>query len=150
MEIIMKLRNNAYNGDEANDAADHITSFLQIINPVKTPGVYTKQLCVLTFPYSLTGKAHRWWAHEGNSKITSWVEIVDKFFYKYYPLSHASRMDCTNGERESHKRFMNWLSLKFRNPWKLKTATKNALWNFLEKGYDDDSLVNDKESSDEE
>ncbi|GJY95565.1 hypothetical protein Tco_0511926 [Tanacetum coccineum] len=61
-EIIMKLRNNAYNGDEANDAADHITRFLQIIDLVKTPGVNTEQLCVLTFPYSLSGKAHRWLA----------------------------------------------------------------------------------------
>ncbi|GJV74746.1 hypothetical protein Tco_1506330 [Tanacetum coccineum] len=145
-ELIMKLKNNTYNGVEANDAIDHITRFLQIINLVKTPNVNTEQLCVLTFPYSLTGKAHRWWVQEGNSKITSWVDIVDKFFYKYYPLSHASK---TN-DRECHLRFMNWLSSKFKNPWKLSSATKNALWNFWEKGYDNDTLINDEESSDDE
>ncbi|GJZ94218.1 hypothetical protein Tco_0666421, partial [Tanacetum coccineum] len=120
-----------------------------MIDLVKTPNVNTEQLGVLTFPYSLVGEAHRWWVNEGNSMITSWEEIVDKFFYKYYPLSRTSRMECTNIERESHKRFMNWLSSKLKNPWKLKTATKNALWNFWEKGYDNDTLIDDKESSDD-
>ncbi|GJT42304.1 hypothetical protein Tco_0951019 [Tanacetum coccineum] len=97
----------------------------------------------------MTGKAHRWWVHEGNSKITSWVEIVDKFFYKYYPLSRASKSNDAN-VRECHLRFMNWLTLKFKNHWKLSSATKNALWNFWEIGYDNDKLDYDKESSDNE
>ncbi|GJQ94170.1 hypothetical protein Tco_0005309 [Tanacetum coccineum] len=96
-ELIMMVRNNAFNGAETNDAVDHITRFLQIINLVKIPNVNIEQLCFLTFPYSLTGEAHRWWVHEGNSKITSWVEIVDKFFYKYYPLSRASKSNDANG-----------------------------------------------------
>ncbi|GJY77372.1 hypothetical protein Tco_0482488, partial [Tanacetum coccineum] len=115
----------------------------------KTHDVNIKQFCVLAFPYSLTGKAHRWWVHEWNSKITSWVEIVDKFFYKYYPLSRASKSNDAK-VRECHLRFMNWLTLKFKNHWKLSSATKNALWNFWEKGYDNDKLDYDEESSDDE
>ncbi|GKE42648.1 hypothetical protein Tco_1469932 [Tanacetum coccineum] len=148
-ELLMELRNNAYDGAEANDAVDHISRFLRIIDLVKIPNVNLEQSCVFTFPYSLTGGARRWWMHEGNDNITTWVEIVDKFFYKYYPLSHASRMNA-NGERECHQRFMNWLSSKFKNPWKLNTATKNALWNFWENGYDNDTLIDDEESSDDE
>ncbi|GJT06054.1 hypothetical protein Tco_0840516 [Tanacetum coccineum] len=45
---------------------------------------------------------------------------------------------------------MNWLTLKFKNHWKLSSATKNALWNFWEKGYDNDKLDYDEESSDDE
>ncbi|GKA15028.1 hypothetical protein Tco_0694775, partial [Tanacetum coccineum] len=78
------------------------------------------------------------------------VELVDKFFYKYYPLSRASRTNDTNGDSECHRRFMHWLSSKFKNPWKLNTTTKNALWNFWEKGYDNDTLIYDEESSDDE
>nr|GEU85489.1 hypothetical protein [Tanacetum cinerariifolium] len=96
-ELLTELRNNAYNEAEANDAVDHITRFLEIIDLVKIPNVSTKQLCVLAFPYSLTGKSRRWWMHEGNDKITSWVELVDKFFYKYYPLSRASKTNDANG-----------------------------------------------------
>ncbi|GJU62009.1 hypothetical protein Tco_1243844 [Tanacetum coccineum] len=119
-ELLMELRNHAYDGAEANDAVDHITRFLQIINLVKIPNVNTEQLCVFTFPYSLSGGARRWWMHEGNYKITSWVK------------------------------FMHWLNSKFKNPWKLNTATKNALWNFWEKGYDNDTLIYDEESRDDE
>ncbi|GJZ13418.1 hypothetical protein Tco_0548648 [Tanacetum coccineum] len=114
-ELIMKLRNNAFDGTKTNNAVDHITRFLQIIDLVNTPNVNNEQLRVLIFPYSLTGEAHQWWVHEGNSKITSWVEIVDKFFYKYYPLSRACRSNNTN-DKECHSKFMNWLSLKFKNP----------------------------------
>ncbi|GJV43998.1 hypothetical protein Tco_1428534 [Tanacetum coccineum] len=72
-ELLMKLRNNAYNGAEANDAIDHITKFLQIVDIVKIPNVDPEQL-----------------------------------------------------------------------------ATKNALWNFWEKRYDNDTLIDDEESSDDE
>ncbi|GJW88164.1 hypothetical protein Tco_0163504 [Tanacetum coccineum] len=60
-ELIMKLGNNAYDGTEIDDAVDHITRFLQIIDLAKTPDVNIEQLCVLTFRYSMTGKAHQWW-----------------------------------------------------------------------------------------
>nr|GEV28256.1 hypothetical protein [Tanacetum cinerariifolium] len=114
-ELLTELRNNADNGAEANDTADHITRFLKIINLVKIQNVNTEQLCVLAFPYSLTGKARRWWMHKGNDKITSWVELVDKFFYKYYPLSYASKTNDAN-----------------------------------EKGYDNTTLIDNDESSDDE
>ncbi|GKD12252.1 hypothetical protein Tco_1196659, partial [Tanacetum coccineum] len=145
-ELLMKLRNNAYNKAEANNAVDHITRFLHILDLVKTPNVDPKQLRIIAFPLSLTGGACRWWMKEGNDKITTWFELVDK----YYPLSHASRMNDTNEDRECHQRFMNWLSSKFKNPWKLNSATKNALWNFWDKGYDNDTLINDEESSNDE
>ncbi|GKD47504.1 hypothetical protein Tco_1276480 [Tanacetum coccineum] len=148
-ELIMMVQNNTFNEAETNDAVHHITRFLQIIDLVKTPNVNIEQLCVLTFPYSLTREAHRWWVHEGNSKITSWVEIVDKFFYKYYPLSRASKSNDAN-VRECHLKFINWLSSKFKIPWKLSSATKNALWNFWEKGYDNITLFDDGESSDDD
>ncbi|GKB02614.1 retrovirus-related pol polyprotein from transposon TNT 1-94 [Tanacetum coccineum] len=99
-ELIMMVRNNAFNKAKTNDAVDHITRFLQIIDLVKTPNVNIEQLCVLTFPYSLIEEAHQ----------------------------------CS----------------KFKNPWKLSSATKNALWNFWEKGYDDIALFDDGESSDDD
>ncbi|GJQ94247.1 hypothetical protein Tco_0005386 [Tanacetum coccineum] len=74
-ELIMKLRNNAYNRVEANDAVDHITRFLQIIDLVKTPNVNTEQLCVLAFLYSLTGDAHRW-RQDGVSRIWGYDVLI--------------------------------------------------------------------------
>ncbi|GJW29736.1 hypothetical protein Tco_0046611 [Tanacetum coccineum] len=146
-EILIKLQDHAYDGAETKEAADHISKFLKIIDLVKIPNINKEQLCVFAFPYSLSGNARRWWMNEGNNKITTWVELVDKFFYKYYPLSHASRMNCKNEERQRHHEFMHWLNSKFKNPWKLSTATKNALWSFWEKGFDDSTLIDEDESS---
>ncbi|GJX08027.1 hypothetical protein Tco_0195959 [Tanacetum coccineum] len=98
-ELIMKLRNNTYNGAEANDAIDHITRSLQIINLVKTPNVNTEQLCILTFPYSLTGEAHRWWVQEGNSKITSWGYDNDTL------INDEESSDDENNELAQHPFF---------------------------------------------
>ncbi|GJT05674.1 hypothetical protein Tco_0840136 [Tanacetum coccineum] len=66
-----------------------------------------------------------------------------------HPISRDSK---TNGayDRECHLKFMSWLSLKFKNPRKLSSATKNALWKFWEKGYDNDTLIHDEESRDDE
>ncbi|GJU29029.1 retrovirus-related pol polyprotein from transposon TNT 1-94 [Tanacetum coccineum] len=116
---------------------------------LRIQNVDLEQLLIFAFPYSLTGNARKWWMHEGNDMITSWEELVDKFFYQYYPLSRASKTNDAN-VRECHLRFMNWLSSKFKNPWKLSSATKNALWNFWEKGYDNTTLIDDEESSDDE
>ncbi|GJR53210.1 uncharacterized mitochondrial protein-like protein [Tanacetum coccineum] len=103
-ELLMALRKNAYNGTKANDVVDYITRFLQILDLVKIPNVDPEQLRIIAFPLFLTGGARRWWMHEGNDKISTWVDLVDKFFYKYYPLSSASRINDTNGDGESYLR----------------------------------------------
>ncbi|GJU50059.1 putative reverse transcriptase domain-containing protein [Tanacetum coccineum] len=92
-ELIMRVRNNAFDGAETNDAIDHIKRFLEIIDLAKIPNVDPEQLHILVFPYSLIENARKWWMHERNDKITTWVELVDKFFYKYYPLSRAIIME---------------------------------------------------------
>ncbi|GJU20440.1 hypothetical protein Tco_1153782 [Tanacetum coccineum] len=121
-EMLIMLRDNPYNGAEANDAINHITRFLKIIDLVKIQNVDPEQLRIFAFPYSLTEKARRWWIDEENYKIALWVELVDKFFY----------------------------NSKFKNPWKLSSATKNVLWNSWEKEYDNITLFNDGESSDDD
>ncbi|GKC07289.1 hypothetical protein Tco_0998899 [Tanacetum coccineum] len=32
--------------------------------------------------------ARQWWINEGEGKITTWEELVEKFFCKFYPESH--------------------------------------------------------------
>ncbi|GJS36445.1 hypothetical protein Tco_0534827 [Tanacetum coccineum] len=147
--MLKLLRDNAYNRADANDAIDHITRYLEIMDIVRIQSVDPEQLRIFAFPYSLTDNAHKWWMHEVNHMITSWEELVNKFFYKYYLLSHASKTNDAN-VRECHLRFINWLSSKFKNPWKLSIATKNALWKFWEKGYDNTTLYDDEESSDDD
>ncbi|GJY97323.1 hypothetical protein Tco_0514233 [Tanacetum coccineum] len=108
-ELIMMVRNNAFNEAETNDAVDHITRFLQIIDLVKTLNVNIEQLCVLTFPYSLTGEA----LDDGYNE-----EFQDHFI----------------GEDSLNK-----LPLQITTPLSV-----------LEKGYDNITLFDDGESSDDD
>ncbi|GKE15201.1 hypothetical protein Tco_1422778 [Tanacetum coccineum] len=79
-EMLKLLCDNAYNRTDANDAIDHITRFLKIMDLVRIQSVDPEQLRIFAFPYSLTRNAHKWWMHEVNDMITSWEELVDKFF----------------------------------------------------------------------
>ncbi|GKE53815.1 hypothetical protein Tco_1488971 [Tanacetum coccineum] len=60
------------------------------------------QLRMKTFPLSLSGKARKWWMNEGDGKIITCEELVNKFFSKFYPLSYASNYDkmCQDDEEE--------------------------------------------------
>ncbi|GJS21753.1 hypothetical protein Tco_0450385 [Tanacetum coccineum] len=40
------------------------------------------------FPLSLADDAKEWWISEGDEKITTWEELVEKFFFRFYPESY--------------------------------------------------------------
>ncbi|GKA47401.1 hypothetical protein Tco_0740284 [Tanacetum coccineum] len=40
------------------------------------------------FPLSLADDARQWWINKGKGIITTWEELVDKFFCKCYPCSY--------------------------------------------------------------
>nr|GEX08816.1 hypothetical protein [Tanacetum cinerariifolium] len=56
-ELLIELRNNAYNGAEANDTVDHITRFLEIINLVRIPNATLKNYASLCF-HTLSSEKH--------------------------------------------------------------------------------------------
>ncbi|GKD24777.1 hypothetical protein Tco_1230991, partial [Tanacetum coccineum] len=45
------------------------------------------RLHMKVFPLLLADDARQWWIDEGDGKIITWKEPVEKFFYKFYPLS---------------------------------------------------------------
>ncbi|GJX97105.1 hypothetical protein Tco_0352903 [Tanacetum coccineum] len=79
-EFLMKLRSNAYCGMFDEDVVDHIAK---------------------VFPLSLADDARQWWIDEGDGKITTWKELVEKFFCKFYPISR-------DGEDEMLEEGDNW------------------------------------------
>ncbi|GJW59996.1 hypothetical protein Tco_0109331 [Tanacetum coccineum] len=94
-EMLKLLCDNAYNGADANDAIDHITIFLEIMDLVRIQSVDPEQLRIFAFQYPLIENAHKWWMPEVNHMITSWEELVNKLFYKYYLLSRAGYDNTT-------------------------------------------------------
>ncbi|GKD81745.1 hypothetical protein Tco_1348584 [Tanacetum coccineum] len=53
------------------------------------------------FPLSLADDARQWWISEGEGKITTWQELVEKFLCKFYLESH-------DGEDEMLDEGDNW------------------------------------------
>ncbi|GKE68991.1 hypothetical protein Tco_1527063, partial [Tanacetum coccineum] len=74
------------------------------------------------------------WDSEGTA--TAWKELCDKFFHKYYPLSHTykSKIPDDLGHGTDYLEFLYWLASKFENYWELDKNVKSRLWVFYVNG----------------
>ncbi|GJY59340.1 hypothetical protein Tco_0459232 [Tanacetum coccineum] len=79
-EFLIKIRSNAYYGTFDEDVVDHIVKVLEMLNLIKIPNVDSHRLRMKVFPLSLADDARQWWIDEGDGKITTWKELVEKFF----------------------------------------------------------------------
>ncbi|GKF92011.1 hypothetical protein Tco_0278730 [Tanacetum coccineum] len=87
-EFLVKLRKNIYHETYNEDAVDNIAKVLKNINLIYVPCIDSHQLRIKVFSLSLADDAKEWWISEGDGKITTWEELVDKLFYRFYPESY--------------------------------------------------------------
>ncbi|GJW29813.1 hypothetical protein Tco_0046688, partial [Tanacetum coccineum] len=144
------LHKNAFSGTNGEDVVEHIEYFLKIVDPIDLLNVNQDKLRVVVFPILLVEDAWRWFDGIKGS-ITSWVDLTDNFFRKYYPPSRTGKVntpiikwDPTNLE------FENWLALKFVNYKMMDIFTKGALWDYWELESDEIKPKNDETSDLEE
>ncbi|GKA42077.1 zinc finger, CCHC-type containing protein [Tanacetum coccineum] len=83
------------------DVVDHIAKVLELLDLIKIHGVDSHRLRMKVFPLLLADDARQWWINEREGKITTWEELVEKFFCKFYPESH-------DGEDEMLDEGDNW------------------------------------------
>nr|GEX76468.1 hypothetical protein [Tanacetum cinerariifolium] len=100
-EYLVKLRKNAYHGTYNEDVVEDIAKVLEIIDLIYVSGADSNQLRMKVFPLSLTSDAKEWWISERDGKITTWKEIVEKLFCRFYPKSN-------DGEDEMLDEGENW------------------------------------------
>nr|GEZ89386.1 hypothetical protein [Tanacetum cinerariifolium] len=105
------------------------------------------------FPLSLTGDAKEWWISEGDGKITTWEELVEKFFCRFYPESYDGEDEILD-ERENWGiaplEFLSNVNTSFKNHKKVDGRTQkvifhswmNGNWN---KRYVDNYILSNKE-----
>ncbi|GKA63685.1 hypothetical protein Tco_0763291 [Tanacetum coccineum] len=119
-EFLTELQNNAYYGIHHEDVVDHIAMVLEMLDLIDIPVIDSHQLRMKVFPLSLADDARQWWINEGEGRITTWEELVEKFFYKFYPESY-------DGEEEMLDKGNNWGvdPLEFISWPYLKTQEKN-------------------------
>ncbi|GJX37163.1 hypothetical protein Tco_0250466 [Tanacetum coccineum] len=82
------LRKNTYHGTYNEDVVDHIAKVLKMVDLIYVPGMDSHQLRMKVFPLLLADDAKEWWISEVDGKITTWEELVEKFFYRFYPESY--------------------------------------------------------------
>ncbi|GJS88745.1 hypothetical protein Tco_0771381 [Tanacetum coccineum] len=96
-EFFVELRKNIYHGTYNEDVVDQIVKVLKMVDLIYVPGVDSHQLRMKVFPLSLADDAKEWWISE---EITTWEELVEKFFCRFYPESY-DREDEINELKES-------------------------------------------------
>ncbi|GJT08394.1 hypothetical protein Tco_0842856 [Tanacetum coccineum] len=138
-EFLKILSDNAFNGMDGGDITDHIAKVLKITKWFKIPNMNKNKLRLHVLSKSPSEDVEEWWNLEINGTDTTWNELGDKFFHKYYPLSHTCNSkipnDLDNGT--DYFEFIYWLASKFENYWEIDKNTKSGLWEFYLKGRTD-------------
>nr|GEU74756.1 hypothetical protein [Tanacetum cinerariifolium] len=83
------------------DVLDHIAMVLEMLDLINIPGVDSHQLRIKFFHLSLADDARQWWIKEGEGIITTWKELVEKLFCKFY-------LELYDGEEEMLDEGNNW------------------------------------------
>ncbi|GKD08417.1 hypothetical protein Tco_1188102, partial [Tanacetum coccineum] len=152
-EFLVELRMNTYQRTYNEDVVDHIAKVLKMVDLIYIPGVDSHQLRVKIFPLSLADDAKEWWMNEGEGKITTWEELVEKFFCRFYPESYDKEDEMLNKEENwgiDPLEFLSNVNTSFRNHKKVYGRTKKVLfhswmngnWN---KRYVDNSIFSSNE-----
>ncbi|GJW09664.1 hypothetical protein Tco_1575491 [Tanacetum coccineum] len=112
-EFLVELRKNTYHGTYNEDVVNHIAKVLKMVDLIYVPGVDSHQLRMKVFPLSLADDAKEWWISEGDGKITTWEELVEKFFCRFYLESYDreyERLDEGVDGRTQKVIFHSWMN----------------------------------------
>ncbi|GJY67863.1 hypothetical protein Tco_0470845 [Tanacetum coccineum] len=103
-EFLVELRKNIYHGTYNEDVVDHIAKVLEMVDLIYIPVMDSHQLRMKVFPLSLVDDTKEWWISEGDGKITTWEELVEKFFCRFYLESYDGEDEIifsSNEKKES-------------------------------------------------
>nr|GEV14809.1 reverse transcriptase domain-containing protein [Tanacetum cinerariifolium] len=149
-ELLKEPRSNCYSGRAEEDVVGHIAKVFEILDPIevavtfewiKIPSVDKDELRLHVFSKSLSGDAKKWWNNEGTA--TTWKESCDKFFHKYYPLSHTyknSKIPDDLNHGMDYFKFLYRLASKFENYWELDKNVKSGLCEFYVNGRNNGTI----------
>ncbi|GKB66693.1 hypothetical protein Tco_0928105 [Tanacetum coccineum] len=113
--------------------------FLKTVDPIDLPNV--NRLGV--FPISLIGNASEWF-DEIKGSITTWVDLTEIFFGKYYLPSHTCNVVGTEAKKDpTNTMFKKWLATKFANHMMMDLFTRKVLWDFWMKGDKEEGVTNE-------
>ncbi|GKE39146.1 hypothetical protein Tco_1462551, partial [Tanacetum coccineum] len=80
--FLVKIRDDAFNGNVWENAFKHIDKFLKVVGPIKINGLTQDRFRLSVFPVSLTGAASEWFTKEGIGSITTWDNMLNNDIVK--------------------------------------------------------------------
>ncbi|GKB18073.1 hypothetical protein Tco_0851996 [Tanacetum coccineum] len=78
--FLEKIRNDAFNGNEGENAYEHINKFLDVVRPIKINGLTQDRFRLNIFLVSLTGAAYECFTKERMGSIATWDNMVEKWY----------------------------------------------------------------------
>ncbi|GJS13130.1 hypothetical protein Tco_0407602 [Tanacetum coccineum] len=122
-KFLVELQKNIYQGTYNEDVVEHIAKVLKLVDLIYVPSVDSHQLRMKVFPFSLADDAKEWWISEGDGKITTWEELVEKFFRRFYPESY-------DGEDEMTQKviFHSWMNGNWNKRYVDNNTSSNNEW----------------------
>ncbi|GJX87766.1 hypothetical protein Tco_0339780 [Tanacetum coccineum] len=85
--FLVKKRNDAFNGNDGENAYEHINKFLKIVGPIKINGLTQDRFRLSIFPVALARATYEWFTKECIGSITTWDNMLEKFILKFHHLS---------------------------------------------------------------
>nr|GEV51382.1 hypothetical protein [Tanacetum cinerariifolium] len=137
-------------GTNGEDAVEHIEYFVKNFNIIKLSNVNYKPIRLAIFLISLVGNAREQF-DESKCLITSWVDLTEMFFGRYYPPFCTSWITMTKAIRDSSKSTIEkWLASKFTIHMIMDPFSKKVFWDLRIKGNDQEGVVDEEFSDIEE
>ncbi|GKD43354.1 hypothetical protein Tco_1267999 [Tanacetum coccineum] len=84
--FLVKIRNDAFNGNDRENAYEHMNKFFKIVGPININGLTQDRFRLSIFSVSLTGAAYEWFTKECIGSITTWDDMLEKFILKFHHL----------------------------------------------------------------
>ncbi|GJV98104.1 hypothetical protein Tco_1549681 [Tanacetum coccineum] len=103
--FLVKIRNDAFNGNDRENAYEHINKFLKIVRPIKINGLTQDRFRLSIFHVSLVGAAYEWFTKECIGSITTWDYMLEKFILKFHHLSDHNDEETQEMTTPTPKKF---------------------------------------------
>ncbi|GKC02938.1 hypothetical protein Tco_0994548 [Tanacetum coccineum] len=116
--FVVKIRNDAFNGNDRENAYEHINKFLEIVGLININGLTQDQFRLSIFPVSLAGAAYEWFTKECIGSITTWDNMLEKFILKFRHLSDHNEEETEEDDNLNEMDNLNDDKAKGpKNPW---------------------------------
>ncbi|GJV17834.1 hypothetical protein Tco_1363157 [Tanacetum coccineum] len=113
------------------DVVDHIAKVLKMVDLIYVPGVDSYQLRMKIFPLSLADDAIEWWISKGDGKVTTWEELIEKFFCRFYHELYDGEdemLDEGENWRIDPLEFLSNVNTSFKNHKKVDGMTQKVIF----------------------